>query len=93
MTDHGQKTLAHIANEQIDQLRARVAELEAALTYPNVERMAGIAYGKWTAKAGNERWARLIDGTPIPNDLIVCIAQAIALLAKPQAADETDHDH
>jgi hypothetical protein len=32
----------------------------------------------WRSKPHNKRWWRLIDGTPIPNDLIVCIAQAVA---------------
>jgi len=32
----------------------------------------------WRDKPHNARWWRLIDGTPIPNDLIVCIAEAVA---------------
>lgn len=28
----------------------------------------------WKAKPHNAKWWRLIDGTPIPNDLLVCIA-------------------
>ena len=29
----------------------------------------------WKGKEHNAKWWRRIDGTPIPNDLIVCIAE------------------
>lgn len=32
----------------------------------------------WKAKPHNARWFRKIDGTPIPNDLTICIGQAFA---------------
>lgn len=35
-------------------------------------------FSAWAAKAHNRRWVRLIDGTPIPNDLKVNIAEAVA---------------
>ena len=31
-------------------------------------------FDTWKAKEHNKKWFRLIDGTPIPNDLVVCIA-------------------
>jgi hypothetical protein len=33
---------------------------------------------KWKAKPHNAKWWRRIDGTPIPNDLLVNIAEEIA---------------
>ncbi|CAN7302559.1 hypothetical protein LJR231_001544 [Phyllobacterium sp. LjRoot231] len=35
-------------------------------------------YTTWAAKPHNAKWVRKIDGTPIPNDLVVCIAMAFA---------------
>ena len=32
----------------------------------------------WRAKEHNAKWWARIDGTPIPNDLTVCIAQAVS---------------
>ncbi len=29
----------------------------------------------WRRKPHNKKWWRRIDGTPIPNDLLVCIAE------------------
>lgn len=34
-------------------------------------------FDNWKAKPHNARWWRHIDGTPIPNDLAVCIADAV----------------
>ena len=45
----------------------------------------------WKAKPHNARWWRRIDGTPIPNDLLVNIAEAFvgeALSARPVAPVE-----
>ncbi len=44
----------------------------------------------WREKPHNERWWRKIDGTPIPNDLSVNIAEAICSATKSAAA--TDHE-
>jgi hypothetical protein len=33
---------------------------------------------RWKAKPHNAKWWRRIDGTPIPNDLLVNIAEEIA---------------
>lgn len=40
--------------------------------------VAQTGYATWSAKPHNKRWARKIDGTPIPNDLVVCIASAFS---------------
>lgn len=45
---------------------------------------AGLA--EWKSKPHNARWWKRIDGTPIPNDLLVCIAQVIADTAQPSAS-------
>ena len=44
----------------------------------------------WKAKPHNARWFRKIDGTPIPNDLTICIGQAFAdeLARRPPPAVE-----
>lgn len=34
-------------------------------------------YKDWAAKPHNKKWVKHIDGTPIPNDLVMCIADAI----------------
>lgn len=34
-------------------------------------------YEEWAAKPHNKKWVKRIEGTPIPNDLLVCIADAI----------------
>lgn len=36
----------------------------------------------WAAKPGNHKWWKRIDGTPIPNDLLVNIVEAIRSLAE-----------
>jgi len=33
-------------------------------------------YAEWAAKPHNAKWVQRIEGTPIPNDLKVCIAMA-----------------
>lgn len=40
-------------------------------------------FEKWRAKEHNKKWFRKIDGTPIPNDVVVCIAQEFADTACP----------
>ena len=42
-------------------------------------------FNTWAAKAHTENLLRLIDGTPIPNDLLVCVAEAVVqMLNEPQ---------
>ena len=59
------------------------------------ERMAGLSFGaaldlaqegldRWREKPHNAKWWRRIDGTPIPNDLLVNIAEVIATAIQPK---------
>ena len=41
----------------------------------------------WKAKPHNARWFRKIDGTPIPNDLTICIGEAFAARIRALAAE------
>src|SRR5574343_669988 len=43
-------------------------------------KIAQTGFDVWAAKPHNKRWAKMIDGTPIPNDLPVCIAHEFALV-------------
>jgi hypothetical protein len=56
--------------------------------------IAQSGFDAWAAKPHNAKWFRRIDGTPIPNDLVVCIAQAFsearALSAAPAPGWQTD---
>jgi hypothetical protein len=45
--------------------------------FPNAMTIAEHGFDAWAAKAHNAKWVRLIDGTPIKNDLLVNIALAI----------------
>lgn len=61
----------------------------------NYIKIASEGFEIWKAKSHNKKWFRRIDGTPIPNDLIVCIAGAFAAHqlteSDPQAAlSDTD---
>lgn len=49
--------------------------------------IATAGFNSWAAKPHNKRWFARIDGTPIPNDLRVCVAEAFvaALVAEEQA--------
>jgi len=40
--------------------------------------MVECGFDDWKSKPHNAKWFKLIDGTPIPNDLTVSIAKAIA---------------
>jgi len=40
--------------------------------------IAQSGFDVWAAKPHNKKWFRRVDGTPIPNDLVVCIAQAFS---------------
>src|SRR5258708_15624819 len=42
----------------------------------------------WSAKSHNAKWVRKIEGTPIANDLIVCIAEAFAKDEAPPLPDD-----
>lgn len=34
-------------------------------------------FDEWAGKPHNKKWLRKIDGTPIPNDVVVCIQSAV----------------
>ena len=42
----------------------------------------------WREKEHNAKWWKLIDGTPIPNDLAVSIAEAICRASSPPITHE-----
>lgn len=53
----------------------------------------------WKSKSHNKRWWKMIDGTPIPNDLLSCIAESFAAEQQPAACrcvdcggDQPEHD-
>ena len=48
--------------------------------------IARSGFQDWATKPHNSRWVRKIDGTPIPNDLLVTVALAfVAAAASPDA--------
>ena len=55
--------------------------------------VAQSGFETWKVKPHNARWFRKIDGTPIPNDLTICIGEAFAERFRTLAAqlgDKTD---
>jgi len=56
------------------------AERQPAPDYTFTEAMKVCEEGlrEWREKPHNKRWWKRIDGTPIPNDLLCCIAEALA---------------
>ncbi len=42
-------------------------------------------YREWARKPHNEKWVRKIDGTPIPNDVVVCIQDEVSRAARSAA--------
>ena len=56
------------AAREIERLRAR----DFVTTLDTAQR----GFNAWAAKPHNAKWVKMIDGTPIPNDLVVCIAEA-----------------
>lgn len=45
-------------------------------------------FDTWAAKPHNAKWARKIDGTPIPGDLVVCIAEAFMAVVAPAPQEQ-----
>lgn len=58
-----------------DLTRLKAPEEAATRSWIDV---AQAGFEAWKAKPHNARWFRKIDGTPIPNDLTICIGQAFA---------------
>ena len=47
------------------------------MTFNEAMSAAETGFATWATKPHNKKWARRLDGTPIPNDLLVCIAEAV----------------
>jgi hypothetical protein len=52
--------------------------------------IAQAGYDAWAAKPHNKKWVRRIDGTPIPNDLLVNIAEAFRAASNGAALGATN---
>ena len=50
------------------------------LDYTTLLTAASRGYTMWAMKPHNKRWAKMLDGTPIVNDLLVCVCNEIVLL-------------
>lgn len=50
-------------------------------------RLVDIGFEKWVKKPHNAAWIRRFDGTPIRNDVAVCIAEAIAANTRSAPTD------
>lgn len=71
-----------LAGERLDQLAALQAT--NTLDIGRCIAIANIGFEVWRSKDWNARWAKRIDGTPIPNDVPVCIAKVFfEILNKP----------
>lgn len=57
--------------------------------------IAQLGFENWKAKPHNARWFRKIDGTPIQNDLTICIGEAFAaaLSAERRAKEEAEAEN
>lgn len=60
----------------VDQLTARKKgpEVDVAAVREAVQK----GFDEWAAKTHNKKWAKRVDGTPIPNDVVMCIQTAVA---------------
>src|SRR5271155_3529283 len=66
-----------------------MADYAHAFGFTEVLRAADAGLKRWAEKPGNAKWWKRIDGTPIPNDLLVNIAESVReapLLAQPATA-------
>jgi hypothetical protein len=59
-------------------------------SYFQIEAAARRGLFKWREKPHNEKWWKKIDGTPIPNDLIVCVAGEIVAFGRSATARERE---
>jgi hypothetical protein len=62
-----------------------VTPFRAAGNLTDAMMIAQRGYDVWAAKDHNARWVRKLDGTPIPNDLIVNIAEAFVAAARERS--------
>lgn len=49
---------------------------------------AQAGYDTWAAKPHNKKWAKMVYHTPIPNDLSVCIAEAVCAATRADDLEE-----
>lgn len=61
----------------VEAVKAAIGKRWLDTANETVMQAAQRGYDEWAAKPHNAKWVRKIDGTPIPNDLVVCIANAI----------------
>lgn len=76
--DFGSAYLCVQIADALDDFAAKAVEGIPKLDWMGAMRIVQAGWATWAAKPHNARWVRKIDGTPIPNDLAVNIAQAFA---------------
>ena len=67
-----------MTDENQPEWRRPTAALEQLVTFSHIGELAAKGLEDWKSKGWNKKWWKRIDGTPIPNDLIVCIAERIS---------------
>jgi hypothetical protein len=73
-----------------DRAELELAKLEdARWGYAEIATLAEEGLFIWRSKPHNAKWWSRIDGTPIPNDLVSCIAECIATALAGRAALST----
>lgn len=58
---------------------------ERTMTFVEAMSAAETGFATWACKPHNNKWARHLEGTPIPNDLLVCIALEFMRRAEQQS--------
>jgi len=59
-------------------IKALVAQAKERVPSGGAIQIAQRGFEAWRAKPHNAKWFKRIDGTPIPNDLVVCVAEQFA---------------
>ena len=65
----------------LTQLESQGKDLQVvreAMTFPVLLSLAKAGPDEWSAKPHNKKWRKRIDGTPIPNDLLVSVVKEIS---------------
>lgn len=78
--DLAERQLPQTFQDELKDLRLRVAPVDqepvAKMTFTRAMDIAERGFKTWRSKPHNAKWFKRIDGTPIPNDLLVNIAEA-----------------